>query len=444
MNTGLTHDIFHISETESPEITNLREHFKNEPIFAEVIDAILGMDQNTSLRQKKRAHHRASKYMIEDGKLWRVAGGHSTRARSKVECITREEATQLAQQEHENNGHWQRDSVKKSLLDRIWSPGLDASIVKGITNCRVCKNFGGTYLHALLDPITRRHPLELLVGDYLSLPTGKGGYHTVGLYLDTYSQHVFGYKYKTAGSAKTTVDSLSRTFHAYAPWETFMSDGGKHFDNKEVRELCEKWGTKTHIVPAYSPWVNGLIEGTNKLFLHILKRLCAPDLDNEETEKMPRENIPKHWPEHFEEAIRILNWRLLPSKELMLGLVVNTKPADINNSITPITEEDTALQMAYVAQQRLDGYAEAVAHALKRKTTYDRRVLAQKPGEVIFSKGQLVQIYRSDLDYTFKTERKLLPKWSTPQRVVKRHLNSYTLETLHGDPIPGFFSARRL
>ena len=38
-------------------------------------------------------------------------------------------------------------------------------------------------------------------------------------------------------------------------------------------------------------------------------------------------------------------------KELMLGLVVNTKPVDINNSISPITEEDAALQMAYVAQQ---------------------------------------------------------------------------------------------
>ena len=32
--------------------------------------------------------------------------------------------------------------------------------------------------------------------------------------------------------------------------------------------------------------------------------------------------------------------------------------------------------------------------------------------------GDLVQIYQSDLDYTFKTERKLLPKWSPPQRVV--------------------------
>ena len=164
---------------------------------------------------------------------------------------------------------------------------------------------------------------------------------------------------------------------------------------------------------------------------------------------MPTDDIPRTWPDHFDETIRILNWRLLPSlkfspKELMLGLIVNTKPTDTDTSTLPITEFDTALQMAYVAQQRLDGYAEAVTHALKRKTAFDKRVLTQRPGEVIFSKGQLVQIYRSDLDYTFKTERKLLPKWSTPQRITARHLNSYVLETLNGDPLPGSFSARRL
>ena len=223
-NVGLTHDIFHTADTTTPEMARLQECFKEEPIFAEVIDAILELDQGTSLQLRKRARHRATEYMIEEGKLWRVAGGHSTRARSKVECITREEATQLAKTEHKTNKHWQRDSVKKSLLDHIWSPGLDASIVKGITDCSICKNFGGTHLHSLLNPITRRHPFELLVGDYLSLPTGKGGYHTVGLYLDTFSQHVFAYKYKTAGSAKMTTDSLSKIFHTFAPWETFMSD----------------------------------------------------------------------------------------------------------------------------------------------------------------------------------------------------------------------------
>ena len=106
--------------------------------------------------------------------------------------------------------------------------------------------------------------------------------------------------------------------------------------------------------------------------------------------------------------------------------------------------DDATTQIAYVAQQRLDGYAEMVAHAIKRKAVFDKRVLARKPGEVIFRKGQLVQIYRSDLDYTFKTDRKLLPKWSPPQRVTERVLNSYTLERLDGTPIPGHFNARRL
>jgi hypothetical protein len=125
-------------------------------------------------------------------------------------------------------------------------------------------------------------------------------------------------------------------------------------------------------------------------------------------------------------------------------MVINTKPTDLNQAILPTTETDTALQMEYVAKQRLDGYAEAVAHAIRRKTAFDKRVLAQHPGEVIFSKGQLVQIYRSDLDFTFKTERKLLPKWSMPHRVASRQLNSYVLESLNGNQIPGYFSARRL
>jgi hypothetical protein len=447
--TGLTHDIFLTTDPTSPEVASLKDRFKNEPLFLEVVEALFELDQGKDIRLRKRARHRASEYLIDGGRLWRVAGGHHNRARTKVECVTRDEAKALAEKEHTERGHWGRDAVKKSLMDRIWSPNLDASIVTAITQCGQCKNFGGVHLHSLLEPITRRHPFELLVGDYLSMPNGKGGYHTIGLYLDTYSQHVWAFKLKSAGTAKSTVDALSRIFQDFTAAETFMTDGGKHFDNNEVRTTCEKWGTSTHIVPAYSPWINGLVEGTNKILLHVLKRLCAPNLGEDEYDALPVENIPRNWPDHLEEAIRTINSRLLPAlkyspKELLLGLVVNTPPTGLIAASEPTASEEVATQMAYVAQQRLDGYAEMVAHAIKRKAVFDKRVLAHKPGEVIFSKGQLVQIYRSDLDYTFKTDRKLLPKWSPPQRVTERTLNSYTLEKLDGTPIPGQFSARRL
>ena len=64
--------------------------------------------------------------------------------------------------------------------------------------------------------------------------------------------------------------------------------------------------------------------------------------------------------------------------------------------------------------------------------------------EFVFRAGDLVLVYRSDLDYTFKTERKVLSKFSAPRRVIHRNLNSYQLETLEGFPIACRFSARWL
>ena len=256
--------------TISPTIQSLRDRFATTPLFRDVIDALEDIQSGLGLRERKRARHRAARYMIEEGKLWFIGGGTRTRAVARRECVTKEEAIELAKLEHEKGGHFHRDLVKIALLDRIHTPCLDESIVKAITDCARCKNFGGTHLHALMQPITRRHPFELLVGDYLSMPQGKGGYHTVGLYLDTFSQHVWGFKFKTAGTGKTTVKALDEIYGGFAPAEVFMSDGGKHFKNNEVKQCCEKWGGRHHVVAAYSPWINGLVEGTNKILLYIL------------------------------------------------------------------------------------------------------------------------------------------------------------------------------
>ncbi|KIK41126.1 hypothetical protein CY34DRAFT_85979 [Suillus luteus UH-Slu-Lm8-n1] len=100
--------------------------------------------------------------------------------------------------------------------------------------------------------------------------------------------------------------------------------------------------------------------------------------------------------------------------------------------------------MAYVAQQQLDGYDATVQHAIRRKATFDKRVLARSPREVIFEKGQLIQFFHSNLHNTLEARRKLLPKWSGPHRIRERLRNSYHLETLEGEEMPGEFHARRL
>jgi hypothetical protein len=164
----------------------LRERFIKEPVFIEAIDALLGITGTSMERERSRAKHRAEGYFIEDGKLWCLGGATPTRTVSRRECVTELEAIQLAREEHAKV-HMDRDHIRTQLLNKIYSPLLDASISMAILECGRCKNFGNMHVHALLTPITHRKPFELLVGDYLSLPVGKGGFTKVGLYADVFA-----------------------------------------------------------------------------------------------------------------------------------------------------------------------------------------------------------------------------------------------------------------
>lgn len=128
----------------------------------------------------------------------------------------------------------------------------------------------------------------------------------------------------------------------------------------------------------------------------------------------------------------------------MLGLMINSKLTPSMDSTSTITDGDVRQHQVYFQQQRQDSYAHSLEHAAKRKAAFDKTLLAKHPGEVIFEAGQLVQVYCTDLTYTFKSIRKLLPRWSPPRRVVSRDRNSYQLETTAGVPLESTFSSRRL
>lgn len=86
-----------------------------------------------------------------------------------------------------------------------------------------------------------------------------------------------------------------------------------------------------------------------------------------------------------------------------------------------------------------------VEHANEREAIFNRHIEESRVKKsIIFHTNDLVQIYRSDLDYTFRTTRKLLPKWGQVRRVVSRDVNSYKLASLEGLVLKGRFSARRL
>jgi hypothetical protein len=77
------------------------------------------------------------------------------------------------------------------------------------------------------------------------------------------------------------------------------------------------------------------------------------------------------------------------------------------------------------------------------KMRFNRRVLISREGEVVFHKGQLVQIFRSYIAKTIGSEHKLTPMWSPePHRIAEKLLNSYKLETIEGQLLDGEYHAQ--
>ena len=155
---GMAHDIFGVTK-EGGGLgvgVELKARFVEERVFVGVIDALLELDHGRSLREKRRARHKAEGYLIEDGQLWKLGDAKSIRAWPQVECVTRTEARDMEWEVHWNGSHFHWDNIKAELLDRICSPGLDHSITQVIISCGKCKGFRTTHLHSLLEPITRR------------------------------------------------------------------------------------------------------------------------------------------------------------------------------------------------------------------------------------------------------------------------------------------------
>ena len=161
----------------------------------------------------------------------------------------------------------------------------------------------------------------------MSLPNGQGGFKQVGLYIDVYSGFLWGTILKSAGTAKSTIDSLRKIFRGFAIPSLFMADGGTHFNSGDVKSFCSANGVQHITTAAYAPWCNGLIEHTNQLLLARLHHLCAPNIDKlvESDSPIDPESIPHSWPLHFDEAIHQINDRIRPSicrspRELLFGL----------------------------------------------------------------------------------------------------------------------------
>ncbi|CCO37587.1 Retrovirus-related Pol polyprotein from transposon opus Includes: RecName: Full=Protease [Rhizoctonia solani AG-1 IB] len=443
----LVNDLYHLASDDKS--ARLLDRFAGDPYFEEILTHLLfevgsapPNDPDEATARKRRAH-RASGYLVDDGKIW-LLGGKNGRAGIRVECIPESEGPELAASVHAAGGHFGRDMTVVSLQQRYHWPHLRRDATTAVTTCARCKNFGPRLLSALLKPITRARPFDLLAADYVSFPDGHGGFKNILLVADVYSRFLFAFPTRKPGTGRFTVDSLARISGMLMKPSSVMTDGGSHFDCEEVRQWADSCDTQLIKTPAYAPWTNGLIEGYAKLLSGRIKRLCAPDLGIDPDADHDPMSTPAAWPKHLDEAVAQLNDRILPSlgyspRELLTGILSPERKADIGARIRDPTLEEVDVNMALTYAFRMDGYANALRHAARRKRQFDKKA---RPAD--FKAGDLVQKYDARLDETHSSLRKLAPRWSGPVRVVSKATNSYALEDLEGNAFSSAAHSRLL
>jgi hypothetical protein len=250
--------------------------------------------------------------------------------------------------------------------------------------------------------------------------------------VDAASGYVWGQPQKETGTAKSTVKLLRQVCTKFATPRIWQTDGGSHFKG-EVKEACEELGITHLVTPAYAAWVNGLVEGTNKLLISRLKRKCAPDLDESEYEgEVDPQSIAANWPYFFDEVIAELNDRIKPGtrftpREILFGLLfapIHTAPE--TEPVEP-TAKDVEDRIALAEIMRDQSFTRHTADAERRRKHSDK---ATHP--IQFQVGDLVQIYDTHWDFSVSSDRKLAPRWSAPRIIVSQGTNSYRIARMDG------------
>lgn len=86
----------------------------------------------------------------------------------------------------------------------------------------------------------------------------------------------------SAGSVLTTKrasEIVKRFIHdwisVHGPPQKLFSDNGGEFNNEEVRDMAENFNIEVKTTPAYSPWINGLLERHNQTLTEIIMKVKA-------------------------------------------------------------------------------------------------------------------------------------------------------------------------
>ena len=211
----------------------------------------------------------ASKAYFRDGLLYFTETRRGQQARSRLWAPPNIRTSVIALAHKPTlSGHWATERTVEKVLDTYYWPTIAADVAQFIDKCAIC------YAKRDLQAKEARQPLQpwppatyfnMRVHLDLCGPMKSEGPNKYVMALtDAHSKWVELLAIPNK-EAETVAEAVFRIWICrYSCPLLLVTDGGKEFNNKILRQLVTQFGCKHHIISSISPHVNGAIERFNR------------------------------------------------------------------------------------------------------------------------------------------------------------------------------------
>lgn len=173
---------------------------------------------------------------------------------------------------HHQMGHPGRDKTLALHRERCYWPSMTKDVLEMVRTCRRCVCRKARSAPAPLRPIVTSQPLELVCMDFLLVEPSEG-YEHILVITDHFTKFAKAIPTKNE-TALTTARAFYHNFiTVYGQPARIISDQGRNFESKLIKELCSLTGISKSRTTPYHAMGNGACERFNQTLLKMLGTL---------------------------------------------------------------------------------------------------------------------------------------------------------------------------